>query len=76
MDRHILNEFSNCKNFLRNNDDVFVTRADKGQITVIMDKNTYLNQMTELLSDITTYKKLKKDSIKSITSKLNQLIKN
>ncbi|XP_077264260.1 uncharacterized protein LOC143898565 [Temnothorax americanus] len=56
------------------NNDVFVTKADKGQITVIMDKSDYINRMTELLNDTSTYKKLKKDPIKQVTSKLNQLV--
>lgn len=38
IDKYILNEYSKCKKFLREND-VFVTKADKGQVTVIMDKN-------------------------------------
>ncbi|XP_071652947.1 uncharacterized protein, partial [Temnothorax longispinosus] len=31
IDRHILSEFTKCKKFLHDNDDVFVTKADKGQ---------------------------------------------
>ncbi|XP_077265247.1 uncharacterized protein LOC143899118 [Temnothorax americanus] len=75
IDRHILNEFKNCKAFLRNNDDIFVTRADKGQITAVMDKDNYIDRMTDLLDDKLTYKKLTKDSIKQLTQKLNQLVK-
>lgn len=35
-----------------------------------MRKNTYINQMTDLLNDQTTYKKLNKDPIKHITTKI------
>ncbi|XP_071576680.1 uncharacterized protein [Temnothorax nylanderi] len=75
IDRHILNEFKNCKAFLKNNDDIFVTRADKGQITVVMDKIEYIGRMSDVLNDESTYKKLIKDPIKQLTHKLNQLVK-
>lgn len=78
IDRYILNEFvqiRKCKKFLRENDDIFVTKADKDQVIIIMDKNNYVMNMNKLLNDQLTYKHLKKDSIKSMTSKLNQLVK-
>lgn len=56
-ERQILKELENCKRFLRQNDDVFVTKADKGQFTMIMDKNSYFNQMTKLLTDETAIEK-------------------
>jgi len=46
---------------LKNNEDVFVTRADKGQVTVIMDKKMYIDQMTVTLEDKSTYRKLSKE---------------
>lgn len=56
IDKHILNEFKECKMFLRNNDNVIVTKADKGQTTVIMDKDDYIQKMIESLNDQLTYK--------------------
>ncbi|XP_071582490.1 uncharacterized protein [Temnothorax nylanderi] len=50
-------------------------KADKGQITVIMDRFDYINRMTEVLSDASTYKKVDKNPIKQITTKINQLVK-
>jgi len=38
VDRYILKGFSLCREFLRDNDDLFVTKADKGQVTVVMDR--------------------------------------
>ncbi|XP_071582050.1 uncharacterized protein [Temnothorax nylanderi] len=40
-----------------------------------MDRKEFLEKMTELLNDQSTYKKLKKDPIKQISSKLNELVK-
>lgn len=56
------------------NDDVIVIKADKGQLTVVMDKD-YIRKMTESLNEQTTYKKLNNDPIKKLTTKLNQLVK-
>lgn len=75
VDKHIVSQVFRCKTFLRDNNNIFVTNADKGQVTVIMDKNSYIEQMTNTLNDPLTYKKLKKDPIKKITSKLNDLVK-
>ncbi|XP_071653548.1 uncharacterized protein [Temnothorax longispinosus] len=75
IDRFLLQEFKFCRSFLRDNDDVLVTKADKGQVTVVMERNTYINRMTDLLSDSLTYKKLKNDPTRQITSKINGLAK-
>lgn len=37
IDRYILNTFLLTKKYLRENDDIMVTRADKDQTTVVMD---------------------------------------
>lgn len=51
------------------------TKADKGQTTVVMDRNDYFEKMELLLNDSSTYKKLRKDPVKKITNKINSLIK-
>ncbi|XP_071579386.1 uncharacterized protein [Temnothorax nylanderi] len=40
-----------------------------------MDRFDYINRMTEVLSDASTYKKVDKNPIKQITTKINQLVK-
>ncbi|XP_011858524.1 PREDICTED: uncharacterized protein LOC105556066, partial [Vollenhovia emeryi] len=75
MERKLLTDFTECNKFLLENKDIMVTKADKGQVTVIMDKNKYVNQMKDLLSDQTTYRKLSKDPIYSTSTKLNNLVK-
>lgn len=44
-------------------------------MTVIMDRKDYLERMSVLLNDHNTYRSIKKDPIKQITSKLSNLIK-
>lgn len=75
MDRLISDDFVYCKKFLRDNEDIFVTKADKGQVTVVMDKNAYVSQMTTSLDDQTTYRKVNKDPIRLITTRFNELVK-
>jgi len=75
IDAHILKEYINCKKFLKNNNDIFVTKADKGQVTVFMDKSEYVNQMEAILSDDSTYKILKNNPLRKITAGLDGLLK-
>lgn len=74
-DRFIIDQFKKCKQFLCEHKDLLVTNADKGQVTVIMKKDSYINQMTTILSDCTTYRKLTKDPINRITTKVNDMVK-
>jgi len=75
FDAHIHKEFVKCKNFLKNNEDIFVTKADKGQVTVIMDKNAYVDQMLKILDDENTYRPVKNNPLRKITTRLDSLIK-
>jgi len=74
-DRYLLKEYVNCKKFLKNNEDIFVTKADKGQVTVIMDKIEYVKEMEDILNDDSTYKILKSNPLRKITCKLEAMIK-
>ncbi|RLU19574.1 hypothetical protein DMN91_008131 [Ooceraea biroi] len=52
-----------------------VTRADKGQVTVILNRSDYYDKMSLLLEDTTTYKKFNKDPTKRITNKISAMVK-
>lgn len=69
--RHL---FSSCKEFFKRNDNLIVTRADKGNITVALDKHEYFNKIEELLMDTNTYNVVKKDPTKNLTSRLRDLL--
>jgi len=71
IDVHIYKKFSKCK-FLKNNDDIFVTKADKSQVTVITDKSTYIDPITKTLDN--TYRQIKNDPLRKTTTRLNNLI--
>jgi len=63
------------KNFVRKNPEIIFTRADKGNITVALNKSNYIKKMEEVLSDTNTYTLIKKDPSTFIEKKLNDLIK-
>jgi len=55
-----------CRIFIKKNPDVIFTRADKGNITVALNREDYINSITNMLEDINTYIKIKKDPISNI----------
>lgn len=66
--------FHKARLFLKSNPDLVVTRADKGNVTVIMDKLSYLEKISSLLDDEDTYSTLSKNPTESIQRKLNDLL--
>ena len=55
---------------LRKDDTIVITPADKGRVTVVMNKTEYREKMNNLVKDDRTYKQLKRDrSLKETTAK-------
>ena len=46
---------------LKKDNNIVILPADKGEITVVLDSNTYEEKVNALLSDTKTYSKLNKD---------------
>jgi len=61
--------------FCKNNPNIIFTRADKGNITVALKKDTYISKMEELLNDKNTYEIVRKNPIVNTEKKLNSMIK-
>lgn len=61
------------KSFLTDNLNLIITKADKGNITIALNKDDYTNKLNEM-SDNETYTKIKKDPSKNLTSKLRALL--
>jgi len=61
--------------FCRDNHNIIFTKADKGNITVALDKKHYINEMNDILKDVNTYMMVKKNPIKSIERDLNNFLK-
>ena len=59
---------------LRKDDKIMVLPADKGRVTVVMDKQSYLDKCQELLKDEKTYKKLKRDPTSNYQDKFKEAL--
>jgi len=60
--------------FVKNNPNIIFTRADKGNITVALDKTEYLNKIDNMLNDTKTYSVTNKDPIKKLTKEIRELL--
>jgi len=54
---------------------VIFIRADKGNITVVLNTKVYLNKIEDILSDTSSYIKIKKNPINTIKKTLNKTLK-
>lgn len=72
---HLNGLVSITRDFLQYNDNFIVTRADKGNITVALDKDVYFSRIEKLLKDNNTYPVVKKDPTKKLTLCLRDLLK-
>jgi len=54
------------RKFVRDNLDILLMKADKGNIMVAIDVSNYSKKMNELLSDSNTYVVIKKDPTKKL----------
>ena len=61
--------------FLKNNPDIYFTKADKSNTTVAMNKTKYIQEATLMLPDKKTYEPPKKDPTSTIYNKVNNIIK-
>lgn len=66
--------FNKTKKFLKDNPQIIVTRADKGNVTVAMNKQQYNDLSTNLLADTSYYKKLNRDPTNSLQQKANKIV--
>ena len=62
-------------NQLKNDENIITVPADKGRSTVVMNKSDYVNKCMEHLNDRNIYKELTKNTMKSIQTRLNKVLK-
>lgn len=61
-------------NFLKKNKDVLILNADKGNVTVAMNKEEYKKRMLQIVGDIMIYQRINKDPTTSLQKKNNELV--
>ena len=73
-DKLILEWLRTTKSFINNHPNILITNADKGNITVALDKDAYVSRMEEILSDTSTYAFVNKDPSKKLTRDLRTFL--
>ena len=68
--------FTKAYQQLKRDDDLHITKADKSNAIVIMNKVDYLEKMENLLSDTETYENLTSNPLENVNSNFNKKIKN
>jgi len=74
FDSELVNLQKLSKQFLKNNSELILTKADKGNITVALDKTEYLNNINLMLQDTDTYSRLTKNPINKLVSSVKVLL--
>lgn len=69
------NLFLQSQRFLKEHPSLLVLQSDKGNVTVIMQKTTYVDLANQLLLDDKYYKILNRDPTLTLQNKSNQIIK-
>ena len=59
---------------LKNDKDIVILPADKGRVTVVMDKTDYHDKMDALVNDTQTYEDLKRDLTPALQCKLDSTL--
>ena len=60
---------------LKKDDDIVILPADKGRMTVVMDKSDYTNKAKTLINDTNTYQPLDTDPSKTTVNRINKKLK-
>jgi len=74
IDKKIITLLESTKKFLKNNPNILFTRADKGSITVALDKNDYINKIDNMLNDTDTYTKINKNPTKKLINDIRVML--
>lgn len=74
VDRELTTASLVTRKFIKDNPDVIFTRADKGNVTVAVNKVDYLKNMDALLNDNATYTIVNKDPTKKLIRNLHELL--
>ena len=56
---------------LKNDKDIVILAADKGLVTVFMDKKNYTDKMDSLVNNKQTYESLRRDPTPALERRLN-----
>jgi len=73
-DLKIINLIKCTNKFIKNKPNVIFTRADKGNITVALNRSDYINKMEDILKDKETYELIRNDPLRKLTNDIRSLL--
>lgn len=75
METRILKQYNKTLKFTTENPNIIYTRADKGNITVALNKDSYIRNIEDMLKDESIYTIIKKNPATKIEKNLNNMLK-
>ena len=75
LEKKLKIDLQKTKEFFKNNKDLLITKADKGNTIVIIEKQSYIEKMNTLFSDPKYYVEVKKNQLLSLEKNTDNLIK-
>ena len=76
IDKIIAQSLKETKLFSQKNSDIFITHADKGNVTVILNRSDYNKRILQLINDNSTYKITNYNPIKLMKNDTCKLLEN
>ncbi|XP_036344877.1 uncharacterized protein LOC118754124 [Rhagoletis pomonella] len=73
-DKFIHNTLHSAKKFLKKHDEILILNADKGNVTVAMNKSDYDMKMQKIVNHISTYRGLKRGPTNKLQGKNNEIV--
>ncbi|XP_075162978.1 uncharacterized protein LOC142235598 [Haematobia irritans] len=73
-EKYYLRTVEHTQRFLNHNKNLIILEADKGNVTVGMEKSDYDMKMEKIVNDIMTYRKLKSDPTNRLQRVNNELV--
>ena len=75
IDAHLISMSRSTSQFCKNNPNIMFTRADKGNVVVALDRESYIEKMETTLNDISTYNTAKNNPSLKLKRNLNNVLK-
>jgi len=75
LDRKLIDLDNTTRRFCKNNPNILFTKADKGNVTVAINRDEYIRTIEGMLDDKNTYITIKKNPIKNTEKYLNDMLK-
>lgn len=76
IDKFLQKAVQKTREFLQQNSNIMVSNSDKGNVTIISNKDEYHRKVEELLSDLNSFTPLEVDPTKKVANLVNRCLDN